>query len=460
MESYDAIVVGSGSGMIIVDAAVGRGMKVALVEEDRLGGTCLNRGCIPSKTVIYPADLVNQIKHAERLGVHAEITRVDFEEIMRRTREFVEHDRRPMEESMPRVEGLTYYPERGEFVDDYTMKAGDTLITAPNIFLVTGSRPLIPPITGLGEVPYITSRTVWDMTRRPASMIIVGGGLVACEMAHFFNAMGTDVTVLSRSPRLIKHGEPMVSEILLTSLRERMRVEVGVEATEARLAGGQVELTAVDREGKAENYTAEKLFIATGRRSNADTLSLEKTGVELDQRGYIVVDERYRTSKPGIYAFGDAIGKAMYKHVASKEAELVWHDFTEGHMHPLDYDRVPYAVYTWLQVASVGLTEAQAAERGIDILVGEYNYIDTAKGAAMDEEDGYVKVVTEDESYRVLGAHIVGPYAPILIQEIINVMNAGDGSVWPIADAMHIHPALPEVVQRAVYNFRPPDHSH
>jgi len=460
MESYDAIVVGSGSGMIIVDAAVGRGMKVALVEEDRLGGTYLNRGCIPSKTVIYPADLVNQIKHAERLGVHAEITRVDFEEIMRRTREFVEHDRRPMEESMPRVEGLTYYPERGEFVDDYTMKAGDTLITAPNIFLVTGSRPLIPPITGLGEVPYITSRTVWDMTRRPASMIIVGGGLVACEMAHFFNAMGTDVTVLSRSPRLIKHGEPTVSEILLTSLRERMRVEVGVEATEARLAGGQVELIAVDREGKAENYTAEKLFIATGRRSNADTLSLEKTGVELDQRGYIVVDERYRTSKPGIYAFGDAIGKTMYKHVASKEAELVWHDFTEGHMHPLDYDRVPYAVYTWLQVASVGLTEAQAAERGIDILVGEYNYIDTAKGAAMDEEDGYVKVVTEDESYRVLGAHIVGPYAPILIQEIINVMNAGDGSVWPIADAMHIHPALPEVVQRAVYNFRPPDHSH
>jgi len=460
MESYDAIVVGSGSGMMIADAAVNRGMTVALVEMDRLGGTCLNRGCIPSKMVIYPADIVNQIKHAERLGVHAEITRVDFEHIMRRTRLFVEHDRRPMEENIVRVEGLTYYPERGEFVDDYTMRAGDALITAPNIFLVTGSRPSVPAITGLGEVPYITSRTVWDMTRRPESMIIVGGGLIACEMAHFFNAMGTEVTMLSRSPRLLKHGEPMVSEILLTSLRERMHVEVGVETTQAGTAGGQVEVTAVDASGRAETHRAETLFMATGRRSNADTLSLEKTGVEVDSRGYIVVDERYQTSKPGIYAFGDAIGKAMYKHVANKEAELVWHGFTEGHFHPLDYDRVPYAVYTWPQVASVGLTEAGAAERGIDVLVGEYNYIDTAKGAAMDEEDGYVKVVAEDGSYRLLGAHIVGPYAPILIQEVINVMNAGDGSVWPIADAMHIHPALPEVVQRAVYSLRPPGHRH
>jgi len=460
MEKYDAIVVGSGSGMMIADAAVSSGMKVALVEMDKLGGTCLNRGCIPSKMVIYPADLVNQIKHAERLGVHAKIERIDFEHIMRRTREFVDHDRRPMEENIPKVEGLTYYPVRGEFVGDHTMKVGDKHITAENIFLVSGSRPLIPPIKGLDEVEYVTSREVWDMDSRPASMIIVGGGLIACEMAHFFNAMGTEVTVLSRSPRLIKQGEPEVSEILLTSLRERMRVEVGVEVTEVRGVGGQVEVTAVDGDGDTKSYRAEKLFIAAGRTSNADTLKPENTGVEVDDRGYIKVDENYLTTKPGIYAFGDAIGKAMYKHVANKEAELVWHGFTEGHVHPLDYDRVPYAVFTWPQVASVGLTEREAAARGHDYLVGEYNYIDTAKGAAMDEEDGYVKVILEDESYRILGAHIVGPYAPILIQEIINVMNAGDGSVWPIAEAMHIHPALPEVVQRAIYNLRAPGHHH
>ena len=460
MEKYDAIVVGSGSGMMIADAAVSSGMKVALVEMDKLGGTCLNRGCIPSKMVIYPADLVNQIKHAKRLGVHAKIERIDFEHIMRRTREFVDHDRRPMEENIPKVEGLTYYPVRGEFVGDHTMKVGDKHITAENIFLVTGSRPLIPPIKGLDEVEYVTSREVWDMNRRPMSMIIVGGGLIACEMAHFFNAMGTEVTMLSRSPRLIKQGEPEVSEILLTSLRERMRVEVGVEVTEVRGVGGQVEVTAVDGDGDMKSYRAEKLFIAAGRTSNADTLKPENTGVEVDDRGYIKVDENYLTTKPGIYAFGDAIGKAMYKHVANKEAELVWHGFTEGHVHPLDYDKVPYAVFTWPQMASVGLTEREAAARGLDYLVGEYNYIDTAKGAAMDEEDGYVKVILEEESYSILGAHIVGPYAPILIQEIINVMNAGDGSVWPITDSMHIHPALPEVVQRAIYNLRAPGHHH
>jgi dihydrolipoamide dehydrogenase len=365
-----------------------------------------------------------------------------------------------MEENIPKVEGLTYFPVRGEFVGDYTMSVGDKLITAENIFIVTGSRPLIPPIKGLDEVEYITSREVWDLDRRPTSMIIVGGGLIACEMAHFFNAMDTDVTVLSRSPRLLKQGESEVSEILLTSLRERMRVEVGVEVKEARRAGDQVEVTTEDGDGKVRNHRAEKLFIAAGRTSNADILKPGNTGIEVDDRGYIKVDENYLTTKPGIYAFGDAIGKAMYKHVANKEAEIVWHGFTEGHVHPMDYDKVPYAVFTWPQVATIGLTEREVASRGLDYLVGEYNYIDTAKGAAMDEEDGYVKVVVEAESYRILGAHIVGLFAPILVQEIINVMNSGDGSVWPIADSMHIHPALPEVVQRAIYNLRAPRHHH
>ncbi|MBN2335805.1 dihydrolipoyl dehydrogenase [Candidatus Bathyarchaeota archaeon] len=460
MEKFDVLVVGSGSGMMIADAAVSRGMKVALVEMDKLGGTCLNRGCIPSKMVIYPADLVNQIKHAERLGVHARIEKVDFAQIMKRTREFVEHDRKPMEETVPQVEGLTFFPARGEFVADYTMRVGDQRITAENIFLATGCRPLIPLIEGLEDLDYLTSRDVWEIDERPNSMIIVGGGLIACEMAHFFNAMGTEVTVLSRSPRLIKQGEPEVSEILLTSLRERMHVETGVEVTEARKNGGAVAVTAVNAEGKKMKLGADTLFIAAGRASNADLLRPEKTGVELDDRGYIKVDENYVTSKPRIYAFGDAIGRAMYKHVANKEAEIVWHGFTAGHVHPLDYDKVPYAVFTWPQVASVGLTQAEAEGRGLKILVGVYNYIDTAKGAAMGEEDGYVKVVLEDESYKVLGAHIVGPFAPILIQEIINVMHAGDGSVYPIADAMHIHPALPEVVQRAIYNLHAPGHSH
>ncbi|MFH0850225.1 MAG: dihydrolipoyl dehydrogenase, partial [Candidatus Bathyarchaeota archaeon] len=445
MEKYDALVVGSGSGMMIADAAVKSGLKTCLVEMGRLGGTCLNTGCIPSKMVIYPADLVNIIKHAERLGVHARIESVDFQGIMERTRRFVDHDRRPMEESVGSVDGLTFVPGRGEFTGDHTMRVGDRIIKAENIFLVTGSRPVIPSIKGLGGVDYLTSDNVWDLRLRPASIIIVGGGLIACEMAHFFSAMGSETTVLSRSPRLLKNAEPEMSEVLTANLRQRMHVETDIEATEARKIGDQVEVKA-EKGGEVKTFTAERLLIAAGRTSNADLLRPEKTGVQLDPRGYIKVNENYETTKKRIWAFGDAIGRAMYKHVANKEAEVVWHGFREGHFHPVDYDKVPYAVFTWPQVASVGLTEEEAMSRGLSVLVGEYNYIDTAKGAAMEEEDGFVKVILEEESYRLLGAHIVGAHAPILIQEVVNVMYAGDGSVYPIADAMHIHPALPEVV--------------
>jgi mycothione reductase len=422
----------------------------------KLGGTCLNTGCIPSKMVIYPADVVNIIKHAEELGIKATIDEIDFAGIMKRTREFVEHDRHPMEESIKQVDGLTYYPVKGEFIDNYTMKVGDETIKADNIFLVSGARPLIPPIKGIENVPYLTNDTVWELEEKPESIAIVGGGFIACEMAHFFSSMEVETHLLSRSPRLIKHAEPEISEILTMAMRQRMHIETNIEVTEVKKHGDMIKVIGV-KDGEKLEYTVSKLFLAAGRKSNADLLKVEKTGVEVDDRGFIVVDEEYQTSKPNIWALGDAIGRAMFKHVANKEAEIVWHSFSHGHSHPMNYDLVPYAVFSWPQIASVGLTEAQVRDRGISYYVGEYNYIDTAKGAAMAEEDGYVKVIITQEEYKILGAHIVGPYAPILIQEVINVMSAGDGTVYPLIDAMHIHPALPEVVQRAFYNIREPE---
>jgi dihydrolipoamide dehydrogenase len=457
MKHFDVLVVGSGSGMVIADAAVNSGKTVALVEMSKLGGTCLNVGCIPSKMVIYPADLVNIIKHAEELGIKAKIESIDFAGIMRRTREFIEHDRHPMEDSINRVPGLTFYPVKGEFIEDYTMKVGDEIIKAKDIFLVSGARPLIPPIKGIEEIPYITNENVWDMEEKPASMVIIGGGLIACEMAHFFASMGVEVTLLSRSPRLIKFAEPEISEILVTGLRQRMHVVTDIEVNEIIKEDEKIKVIGKVKTGETKEYITSSIFLAAGRKSNADLLKVENTGVKVDERGYIIVDEEYRTSKPRIWALGDAIGKEMYKHVANKEAEIVWHAYSHGHSHPLNYDLVPYAVFSWPQVAVVGLTEADAQSRGYNYYIGEYNYIDTAKGAAMAEEDGYVKVIITKKEYKILGAHLVGPYAPILIQEIINVMNAGDGTVHPLIEAMHIHPALPEVVQRAFYNLREPE---
>ncbi len=455
MKHFDVIVVGSGAGMMIADAAVNSGKTVALVEMGLLGGTCLNVGCIPSKMIIYPADIVNQIKHAEQLGIKATIDEIDFGFIMQRTREFVEHDRKPMEDSVQHVHGLTFYPVKGEFIDDYTMQVGDEVIKGDAIFLASGARPFIPPIEGLDKVDYLTNDNVWELTEKPKSMVIVGGGLIAVEMAHFFASMGVDVKLLSRSPRLIKDGEPEISEILLTTMRQRMHIKTSIEVKSVEKTDDGL-LVKAEKDGDAKEFTVESLFIAAGRKSNADLLKVENTGVKVDNRGYIVVDGMYRTSKEGIIAFGDAIGKAMYRHVANKEAETVWHAFSSGHGHALDYDKVPYAVFSWPQIGSVGLTEAQVKERGIEYYIGEYNYSDTAKGSAMAEEDGYVKVLLAKEDYKILGGHIIGPFAPILIQEIINVMNAGDGTVHPLAEAMHVHPALPEVVQRAFYNLREP----
>ena len=457
MKHFDVLVVGSGSGMMIADASVNSGKTVALVEKGKLGGTCLNVGCIPSKMVIYPADLVNIIKHAEELGVKAKIESIDFNGIMKRTRDFVAHDRQPMEEAINQVEGLTYYHVKGEFIDDYTMRVGDETIKADNIFLVSGARPLIPPLKGIESVPYLTNENIWELKEKPESMVIVGGGFIACEMAHFFSSMGVNVTLLSRSPRLIKQAEPEISDILITSMRQRMHIETDIEVTEVEKTGEKLKIIAQEKTGETKEYVASHILLSAGRKSNADLLKVENTGVEVDDRGYIVVDEEYQTSKPRIWALGDAIGKAMYKHVANKEAEIVWHAFSHGHSHPLNYDLVPYAVFSWPQVASVGLTEAEARERGYEFYIGEYNYIDTAKGAAMAEEDGYVKVIITRDNYKILGAHIVGLYAPILIQEVINVMNVGEGTVHPLIDALHIHPALPEVVQRAFYNIREPE---
>ena len=457
METFDVLVVGSGSGATIAEAAVRAGRKVALVERDAFGGTCLNRGCIPSKMVIYAADLVLQIRQAERLGVRARIEKVDFGFIMDRMRRSIAEDRGHLEEAVRRTKGLTYYNTTGEFVSDYTMRVGDETIRAENIFIVSGARPMIPPVKGLDGVDYLTSANVWDLRDLPRSMIVAGGGFIAAEMAHFFSAMGVEVTIVGRGPRLLRYAEPEVSEALMKALRGRMSVETGLEVTEVREKGGLKEVTASNKGGKTHVFMAESLFIAAGLRSNADLLRPERTGVQLDDKGYIKVNEFFETTKPRIWAFGDAIGRAMFKHVANKEASLVWHAFSHGHRESLNYDMVPYAVFSWPQIGSVGLTQAEAEGRGLGVLVGRSNYRDTAKGEAMGEEDGFVKVIVEEKTHRILGAHIIGPEAPTLIQEVIDVMNAGQGEAYPIMDAMYIHPALPEVVQNAFYDLRRPE---
>jgi dihydrolipoamide dehydrogenase len=296
---------------------------------------------------------------------------------------------------------------------------------------------------------------VLKLQTQPKSLVIIGGGYIAAEYGHFFSALGTKVTIVQRGLRILPEEEPEISELLKQEMAKRMEIYTNYEAVEAHENGNATTVTAKNREtGQPKEFTGEALLVAAGRVPNSDLLKPEKTGVELDKRGYIKVDEYLETGKKNIFAFGDAIGKQMFKHVANYEAQIAWRNSQHDHKVKMDYAAAPHAVFTHPQVASVGLKEDEAKQRGRKILVGKALYRDTAQGAAMMETEGFAKVIVDREDGKILGAHIIGPYASILIQEVVNAMTAGDKTFVPIVRGLHIHPAMSEVVQIAFANLR------
>jgi dihydrolipoamide dehydrogenase len=456
MEQFDVIIIGSGSGMIVASAAVDQGFRTALVEHGKMGGTCINVGCVPSKMLIYPTDVVTAIKESRKLGVHATLDAVDFDNIMNRMHTLVNHDSGHQAQAVEATPNLTWFKETGEFISDYTMQVGAHTISAGMIFIVSGARTAIPPIKGIENIGYLTSDTVLELQTPPQSILIIGGGYVGMEYGHFFSGIGTKTTILQRPYRVLPEEEPEISELLKKETLQRMEIYTGFEVTEAKQEGKLKKLIAKNRQdGSQHEFMAEAVMVATGRASNAHVLKPEKTEVELDEVGFIKVDEYLETSKKNIFAFGDAIGVQMFKHVANYEAGVVWHNAVHDHKVKMDFSTAPHAVFSHPQVASVGLREEQAKERYHNILVGQAPYSETAMGAAMGFPEGFVKVIVEGETGKILGAHIIGPEASILIQEIVNAMASETGSFAPIAQGMHIHPALSEVVQNAFGNMRP-----
>ncbi len=452
MKKYEVIVVGSGSGGEIVDAAISHGKKVAWVDKGPLGGTCLNVGCIPSKIVIHPADRIMEILEAKKLGITAEIKNIDFQAIMQRVQRPIQESHKAMEQGISHSENLDYYHDVGYFTKEYTLQVSGEEIKGEKIFLGSGARPLIPPVKGLDSVPYLTNETVFSLQEKPRSLAIIGGGYVAMEFAHFFSAVGTAVTIFQRGSRLIPNTEPEISEVLKKQLGKRMQILLNTEVVQVEPQGNGFTVQGKESiTGKEITLPAEKIFVATGRKSNADLLKVENTGVQTDGRGYIKVNEYLETSKKNIWAFGDAIGKAMFKHVANEEAAVAWNNAFHEKKTKIDYQVIPYAIFTHPEIAAVGLTEEEAKKHS-EILIGTARYSDVAKGEAMMEQEGFAKAIIEKHAGKILGFHIIGPHASLLIQEVINGMALG-GNIAFVSQGMHIHPALPELILRTLGNL-------
>jgi mycothione reductase len=466
VKKFDAIVIGTGSGLEIVNGLLRKNQKskIAVIDKDEPGGICLTRGCIPSKILVHTANVILDIRRARTFGIDADITKIDFPRVMDRMRSMVNDDVDPIRRSLTSIPNISYFHAVAEFIAPQKLSVAGKDITAPVIFLCTGSRPLIPPIEGLETTGYLTSDTLLSLTRLPPSIAIIGGGYIAAEYGHFFAAMGSAVTIIGRNPRFLHEEEPEISFVAERELQKRLtilndhevlRIEPGID--------GKKNVVARNRpENKDVTIPTDAILIAAGRISNTDVLHPEQGGIKTDSRGWIIVNEFMETSQPGVFAFGDADGKFLFKHVANHEVAIAFFNAVLDKKIPADYHAVPHAIFTSPEIARVGIGEEEAIRlHGSDnILIGFYEYELTAKGSAMDIKNAFVKLIVEEKTHWLLGAHIVGPEGSVLIQELVTLLYSPDPSILTVTRAMHIHPSLSEVIQAACNSLMPVEHYH
>ncbi len=414
---YDFLVIGSGSGLDVANAAAQRGQAVAIVEKGRLGGTCLNRGCIPSKMLLYRAEVLETIERADEFEIDASVDGVAFSDIVREVNGDVQEDSESIQQGLESSSDHDLYQAEGRFVGERTIEVtggehdgerlyGDTVLVA------AGTRPGIPPIDGIEDVDYVTSREALRLEEPPDHLVVIGGGYIAAELGHFFGTFGSDVTIIGRRPHLLPDADEEIATEFTDRLADRLDVYTGYEATAVSESNGDVTVEArpypesgsqrylepESGEGAADRVTVtgDALLVATGRVPNTDTLDVNAAGIETDERGFVETDEYLRTTADGVWALGDIVGEYLLKHNANHEAETVARNLFGDEPQPVDYTAMPFAVFSSPVVAGVGATEAelQAADR--DYARRTYRYEDTARGSAMKAE-GVVKPLISPE---------------------------------------------------------------
>lgn len=447
MKRFDLIIIGAGSGNSIIGPEHDE-WSVALIERGLFGGTCLNVGCIPSKMFVYAAEVAEIARRGPELGVHTRFDGADWIAIRDRVFARIDPIAAGGEDYRKSLPNVSVFQHDARFVGPKEIQVGDETITADKIVLAAGARAFVPEIPGLADAGFHTSDTIMRVDALPARLIVLGGGYIAAELGNVFGSFGTKVTFALRSHLMLRGQDAEVSLRFTEAYDKKyeIRKNLSIDEISRDPATGEVVLRA-----GTEEIRADEILVSTGRVPNGDQLGVETTGVELDEDGYVITDAQGRTNVDGIWALGDISNPVQLKHVANHEARVVAHNIT----HPdepqqMNHALIPAAVFGHPQVGSVGLTEEECVAQGIPHKAHVQAYSSAAYGWAMEDTESFCKLIVHTKTRQLLGAHIMGPQASTLVQQLIQGMNFGQTVDEMATGQYYIHPALPEVIEQAL----------
>jgi pyruvate/2-oxoglutarate dehydrogenase complex dihydrolipoamide dehydrogenase (E3) component len=456
--SYDAIVIGAGqAGPFLAVRLAKTGKRVALVEREHLGGTCVNDGCIPTKTLVASARAAHVVRRAADYGVHVDgPLRVDMKEVKARKDRVVGQSIESLKKWIAGTADLTLVWGQARFTGPHAIEVNGATLTAPQIFLNVGGRAVLPQWEGIGDVPVLTNTTMMALDTLPEHLIVAGGSYIGLEFAQMYRRFGARVTVVEYGDRLIAREDPEVSrEVQAILAREGVEFHFSVQSAKvSRGAGGQGVRVAFDSGGSAHALEGSHLLAAVGRKANTDDLGLDKAGVAVDARGFIVVDDELRTSVPGVWALGDANGKGAFTHTSFNDQQIVADNLLEGAKRRVQDRITAYALFIDPPLGRVGLSEAEVRARGKPALVGVMPMTRVGRAKERGETQGFMKVLVDAESERILGASLLCIEGDEIVHCLLDVMAAG-ASYKVVERAVHIHPTVSELIPTLLGELKP-----
>lgn len=451
--TYDLAILGSGpGGYVAAIRAAQLGMKVAIIEAGAMGGVCLNVGCIPSKAFLHSAALLEEAREGKRIGVVADNVRLDFKGL-------VGHKERVVKQMSGGV-GSLMKKNKVDVVKGYGRLAsptsisvagegGEQTVSARNIIVATGSTPKSLPFAKIDEDRILSSTGILALQEVPKRMVVIGGGVIGLEMTTAFSSFGTEITVLEALPRILALADEEVSAELARAITRRgVKIMTNVRISNVEQTESGIKVLYTDSEGKDQQAEGDKLMLSVGRAPLTKDIGLDTVGVQLDERGYVKVNETMQTNVPSIYSVGDCVGRTGLAHTASAEGILAVEHMAGHHVVPINYDKIPSPVWSSPEVGWVGLTEAQARERGFDVKVGKFPFSANGQATVLTERTGFVKVVADKQYDEVLGIHIIGPRATELLGEA-GMALSHEATSESLVHTIHAHPTLYEAIGEA-----------